>query len=503
MGMQFSFGLTALSCLWVFLSPTYAGAQPEGDLVEALKSVDPVRLVQDVKVLSSPDFAGRQAGTEGGQRSAAFIAERFGVFGLTPAGTIALDSQNELWTQTGPIPVAQIDDAVTVEFSSGLGDGQRPVLHPAVGSDYLPVLDSPSINVVAPVVFVGYGISDPARDFDEYQGLDVRNRVVMFLRGKPRNYPRWVTHVEKERIARENGAVGFLTLTGPTLSAYAARRGMGHAPLAFYNNLQNSRPLPGCWVSTAVGEKVFASQGLSLQELQKNIDEHLTIQSRELGILARLRWESHQEVGRLINVLGVIPGSDPKLREETVVIGAHRDHFGQQAGLLFPGADDNASGTAVLLEVARILKESSHPPRRTILFASFSGEEQDLQGSRLYVKSPARTLSQTVAMINVDHVGIGNGKLTVGVTKIPKEVAKEAAQMAGLSGDVELYGFFPGGDHVPFAKAGIPTVAVVTSGAHPFFHQPSDVPETIQPHVLEAAARYVLALTWILANPTY
>lgn len=500
MGMQFSFGLTALSCLWVFLSPTYAGAQPEGDLLEALKSVEPVRLVQDVTVLSSPDFAGRQAGTEGGQRSAAFIAERFGVFGLTPAGTIALDSQNELWTQTGPIPVAQIDDAVTVEFSSGLGDGQRSVLHPAVGSDYLPVLDSPSINVVAPVVFVGYGISDPARDFDEYQGLDVRNRVVMFLRGKPRNYPRWVTHVEKERIARENGAVGFLMLTGPSLSAYAARRGMGHAPLAFYNNLQNSRPLPGCWVSTAVGEKVFASQGLSLQELQKNIDEHLTIQSRELGILARLRWESHQEVGRLINVLGVIPGSDPKLREETVVIGAHRDHFGQQAGLLFPGADDNASGTAVLLEVARILKESSHPPRRTILFASFSGEEQDLQGSRLYVRNPARTLSQTVAMINVDHVGIGNGKLTVGVTKIPKEVAKEAAQMAGLSGDVELYGFFPGGDHVPFAKAGIPTVAVVTSGAHPFFHQPSDVPETIQPHVLQAAARYILALTWILAN---
>jgi len=500
MGMQFSFGLTALSCLWVFLSPTYAGAQPEGDLVEALKSVDPVRLGQEVKVLSSPDFAGRQAGTEGGQRSAAFIAERFGVFGLTPAGTIALDSQNELWTQTGPIPVAQIDDTVAVEFSSVLGGGQRPVLHPAVGSDYLPVLDSPSINVVAPVVFVGYGISDPARDFDEYQGLDVRNRVVMFLRGKPRNYPRWVTHVEKERIARENGAVGFLTLTGPTLSAYAARRGMGHAPLAFYNNLQNSRPLPGCWVSTAVGQKVFASQELSLQELQNNIDEHLTIQSRELGILARLRWESRQEVGRLINVLGVIPGSDPKLREETVVIGAHRDHFGQQAGLLFPGADDNASGTAVLLEIARVLMQSHPPPRRTILFASFSGEERDLLGSKLYVEHPSFSLDQTVAMINVDHVGVGNGKLTVGVTKIPKEVAKEAAQMAGLSGDVELYGLFPGGDHVPFAKAGVPTIAVVTSGAHPFFHQPSDVPETIQPHVLQAAARYILALTWILAN---
>jgi len=503
MDMQFSFGLTVLSCLWVFLSPTYAGAQPEGNLLEALKSVEPVRLVQDVKVLSSPDFAGRQAGTEGGQRSAAFIAERFGVFGLTPAGTIALDSQKELWTQTGPILVAQIDDAVTVEFSSLTPEGEELLLNPRLGPEYLPVLDSPGINVTAPVVFVGYGLSDPARGLDEYQSVHVRNRVVMFLRGKPKNYPRWVTHVEKERIAREKGAVGFITLTGPILSRYAARRGMGHNPLAFYTNLRDERPLPGCWVSTVLGEGLFQSQGLSLKGVQEKLDGQLAPQSRELGILARLRWESRQEIGRLINVLGVIPGSDPALREETVIIGAHRDHFGQQAGLLFPGADDNASGTAVLVEIARVLMQSYPPPRRTILFASFSGEEQNLQGARLYVRNPARTLSQTVAMINVDHVGVGNGKLTVGVTKIPKEVAKEAAQMAGLSSRVDLYGFFPGGDHVPFAKAGVPTVAVVTSGAHPFFHQPSDVPETIQPHVLEAAARYVLALTWILANPTY
>ena len=82
-------------------------------------------------------------------------------------------------------------------------------------------------------------------------------------------------------------------------------------------------------------------------------------------------------------------------------------------------------------------------------------------------------------------------------------MGKEAARLAGLSDRINLYGFFPGGDHVPFAKAGVPTVAVVTSGAHPFFHQPSDVPETIQSHVLQAAARYILALTWMLANPTY
>ena len=153
-----------------------------------------------------------------------------------------------------------------------------------------------------------------------------------------------------------------------------------------------------------------------------------------------------------------------------------------------------------MLEVARALIHSGTTPRRSIVFASFSGEEQNLLGSRLYVSRPARPLAKTIAMINVDHAGVGNGRLTVGIAGLPKERATGAGQLAGLADKLDLFGFFPGGDHVPFKEVGVPTIAVVSAGAHPHFHQPSDAMDTILPQILEATARYVLALTWQLAN---
>jgi len=464
-------------------------------LTYATDPPDLSRILQDIEALSHPKFAGRQTGTEGGHGSAKFVADRFRQLGLTPTGT-----QQNSWEQTGPVTITHVQSPATLGFSSRTATGSFSSVVPQLGSQFLPVLDSPSINVIASVVFVGYGISDPARGWDEYEELDVRNRVVMFLRGKPPHYPLHIQHTEKERIARDKGAVGFITLTGPVLSRYAARRGMGHQPLAFYTNAKKERPLSGVWISGEVGSELFQAQGLSLQDIQETLNQKRIVQSRELQTLVHIQWESNQHAGSLVNVLGMIPGSDPILKHETVILGAHRDHFGEQAGLLFPGADDNASGTALLLELARILI-TGEPPKRTIFFASFSGEEQNLLGSNLYVGHPARPLNNTVAMINVDHVGIGNGNLTVGVSNMSKEIAKHAAETAGLSDKVKLYGFFPGGDHVPFAKVGIPTIAVVTAGKHPHFHQPSDTADTIQSEMLNTAARFVLSLTQQLANP--
>ena len=459
---------------------------------------DPPRMVRDIQILSHPDFAGRQTGTEGGRRSAEYVADRFDELGLTPAGDQRIGTQQNAWGQTGPVTATQIEAPATLAFS--FPEAQAPAaISPQIGAQFLPVLDSPSIHLTAPLVFVGYGISDPAHGWDEYEGVEVRNRVVMFLRGNPPHYPRHIQHAEKERIAREKGAVGFVTFTGPVLSRYAARRGMGHQPLAFYTNAKDERPLPGVWISGKIGAAVFNSHALSVTDIQATLNNNRVVQSRALNSLVHMQWTSQQQARSLVNVLGTIPGRDPLLKDKLVILGAHRDHFGKQAGLLFSGADDNASGTAVLLELARIVKNNP-PLKRTILFASFSGEEQNLLGSTRYVQHPTHPLANTVAMINVDHVGLGNGKLTVGVSNMSKDVAKRAAEHAGLSEAVNLYGFFPGGDHVPFAEAGIPTVAVVTAGTHPHFHQASDTPDTIQPDRLYTAARFVLALTQHLAN---
>jgi Zn-dependent M28 family amino/carboxypeptidase len=139
-------------------------------------------------------------------------------------------------------------------------------------------------------------------------------------------------------------------------------------------------------------------------------------------------------------------------------------------------------------------------PKRSVLFLSFSGEEQGLLGSRLYVEQPIVPLSNTIGMINVDHAGTGNGRLTVGVTGFEKTMAQRAGETAGLSDKLDVFGYFPGGDHVPFKEAGVPTVAVVSGGVHPHFHQPSDTVETVNPEILRSVARYVLTLTWQLAN---
>jgi len=109
-------------------------------------------------------------------------------------------------------------------------------------------------------------------------------------------------------------------------------------------------------------------------------------------------------------------------------------------------------------------------------------------------------LSHTMAMINIDHAGVGNGRLTVGVTGLDKSLAANAGEHTGLTDTLDLFGYFPGGDHVPFKEAGVSTVTVVSSGAHPHFHQPSDSPDTVDPKILERTARYVVALAWQLAH---
>jgi Zn-dependent M28 family amino/carboxypeptidase len=213
--------------------------------------------------------------------------------------------------------------------------------------------------------------------------------------------------------------------------------------------------------------------------------------------------EQHQLSATAANVLGFWSGSDPELQHELVILGAHYDHFGIQGDLLFPGADDNASGTAILMEVARVLRSAGIRTKRSLVFIAFAGEEQGLLGSRFYVSNPSRPLGLTKAMINIDHAGAGNGKITIGLSRIEKAQAQAAGESIGLRDQIELFGFFPGGDHVPFSEAGVPTAAVVSSGAHPDFHRPSDTAERLNPEILLSVARYTLSLllTFAMSDP--
>jgi hypothetical protein len=461
-------------------------------------------MLADISVLSAPTLAGRQTGTPEDESSAAFVTNRFSQLRLhrvaaDPPQSLTNPLPQREWKQTASVPTRKIGDDVLIEL---VRPQERRSL--VTGTQFLPVLDSPSADIRGPIVFVGYGIADSSRGIDDYAGVDVRNKIVLFLRGKPDRYAATVTQADKERVAKEKGAIGYLLATGPILSAYEQRRGVTGAPSAFYSAAPSTTQLPGAWISTETADWILeqgTTDGTTLRAVQEALNRTGLSKPVPTDVTAHMRWTSSLESGTLFNVMSIIRGDTPG-NDETVLVGAHRDHFGRQAGLLFAGADDNASGTAVLLEIARVLALAPAAPKRSILFVSFSGEEQGLLGSRLYVGQPIIPLRKTIGMINVDHAGAGNGRLTVGVTGFEKSAAQRIGELTGLSDRLDVFGFFPGGDHVPFNEAGVPTVTVVSGGVHPHFHQAGDTPDTINPDILQSVARYVLALTWQLANET-
>lgn len=493
-----------LVCATLILQPLSSPAQLSTPTLEAaIESLSADRMLADIRTLSGPAFNGRQSGTIDDLRSARWVAQEFLSAGLnlplirnssrTPSFPTGKDGTS-LGAMTAVIstPLMAPNPALRVGTADHLATRN-------LGSDYLPIFDAPSADIQAPIVFVGYGIVDTAHGIDDYAGAGVNNCIVLFLRGKPEHYPRPVSHADKVRLAREHGAVGYLTTTGPILHPYEIRRGVTGSPSAFYGQLPPDQAIPGAWISTALAQELLTElNGAApdhLRTLQERLNHAAVSQATRTDRLASLHWETATEDGLLVNVLGMIPGTGT----ETVIVGAHRDHFGRPGGVLFPGADDNASGTAVILEVARTLTKIDVRPSQTILFISFSGEERDLLGSRLYTSRPIIPLNTTRAMINIDHAGVGNGRLTVGVTGLEKDVPLAAGKAAGIHDTLDLYGFFPGGDHVPFKEADVPTVTVVSGGVHPHFHQPTDTAETIKSEVLTATARYVLAMIWQLA----
>ena len=502
--------LTGWFAYWLLTlaSPLFAGPSLESTfsdptwLATALEQISVERMLADIRTLSGPAYEGRLTGSPQDEASATFIADRFSELRLHRSPALPPENRtNPLpqreWRQTASVPTRMIGEPL-VELVT---PRQRYVLDS--GTQVVPILDAPSADVRGPVVFVGYGIVDPSSGIDDYAGVDVRNAVVLFLRGKPENYPKSVSHAEKERLAKQHGAIGYLMATGPIVSAYEQRRGVMGSPSAYYSTTTSGDQLPGAWISTETAEWILlqaTTEAATLRSIQETLNTFRS-RSTRTDATVQMTWTSQIETGTLFNLISVIRGYAPN-NDEAVLLGAHRDHFGQQAGLLFAGADDNASGTAVLLEVARVLALAPAPPKRSVLFVSFSGEEQGLLGSKLYVSQPIVPLAKTTSMINVDHAGAGNGRLTVGVTGLEKSTAQRIGELTGLADKLDLFGYFPGGDHVPFKEAGVPTVTVVSGGVHPNFHQPSDTVDRINSDILQSVARYVLALTWQLANET-
>ena len=323
-------GITSWLLLYSLLNLDPLPAQTADDqspLAKAFESISRERLLSDITTLSGPEFNGRQTGSRDDLTTALWLQEQFRIAVQRPLDSPNRHSSHVLpeSTLTRSVRVSSIASAPVVQIGTTPDDPAADL-----GADYLPILDSPSIDLRAQIAFVGYGIADPASGFDEYDGIDVHNRIVLFLRGKPEHYTAPVSHADKVRTAKAKGAVGYLTATGPMLTAYEARRGMTGRPSALYALTDVDASLSGAWISTDIASRILTGQESghrrSLRELQETINRTLRPQSRVTDVDAQLSWVTEQTSGTLCTLPIIFPSARRRRRRD--------DHYRRSSGPL-------------------------------------------------------------------------------------------------------------------------------------------------------------------------
>jgi hypothetical protein len=459
-------------------------------------------LLDHVKVLAAPEMQGRASGSAGAERAATYIAGELQRLGLRPGG------EGGTWRQSFTVPTGvRLGDVNALALRAPASRALE------LGRDFTPLAVSAEGRQEANVVFVGHGITAPDLGWDDYAGVEVRDRIVLVLDGEPRRgdpagpfrRPDVYHYTERSHKiinAREHGARAVLLVGAGALPTLAGRA--------------QSAAVLALAITPAVADALLAPAGLSLAAAATAIDagpapRSFAIPNARVAVQVSLL----RTRGQAANVVGVLPGRDPRLREETIVIGAHYDHLGlggegslapDAVGTIHPGADDNASGVAAVLGLARAFAQAGGAPR-TLVFVAFAGEEMGLLGSAHYVAHPTQPLARTVLMLNLDMVGRLRGKtLYVGGVDsgegLRTLVQAEAGGLTlGLRGDP--YG---PSDHASFYAGGRPVLFLFT-GAHADYHRPGDTAERIDAEglaqVTAFAARVVEALAGAAAPPAY
>ncbi|MFQ6112855.1 MAG: M28 family peptidase [bacterium] len=472
--------------------------------------------LEHVNALASEEFQGREAGLPGQWLAAQYIANEFSNYGLLPKGDDHKYFQNFQIVQSDLHEVAFSIERQNLD--------SKEKLKFALKSEFIPFNFTGENTVTAPVVFAGYGITAPEYNYDDYENIDATGKIVLVLRHEPQeNDPgsifkgtRLTRHSlfeVKARNARDHGALAMLLVTDP-VSGHTSLQPHGYWPSLYPEKTlrsewhlagsTNPNKFPIAWISVQTAEQILENSGKTLTDLQEAIDETLSARSFVIPSLkARLKISLKKEHRKTQNVIGLLEGSDPELRDEVVVMGAHYDHVGVKNGNIYYGADDNASGTAAVLEIAEAFSEMPIRPRRSLLFIAFSAEELGLLGSTFYVQHPSIPLKQTVAMINLDMISRnGDNRVSViGSDRSPElhKINLAANEEIGLEFFYNGEKYFHRSDQASFAKHKIPVLFYNTE-VHEDYHRPTDTPEKVNPEKLARIARLAFLVAWEVAN---
>jgi hypothetical protein len=460
---------------------TCAGSNvAQEDLETAEKSIRAHELYELVRTMAAAEFAGRLTGHEGYTRAAHWAAARFAEWGLRP-----LDGKSG-FLQSYPSPYSVLQSAeLTAELPAAAGSpGPATPLPAELNKDFLPLVFSDSgRHRGAAAVFCGWGISAPETGYDDYAGIDARGKFVVCFRGTPdpgdRRYQEHDEHRQRMRQAQRQGALGIVYI---------------------YETVQinpNGDVLPGftpLMVSEAFADRLLKADGFSCAQLKRDLRAY----RRPLSFAMAARFDyliksRGDSAGVGYNVAGWVEGSDPELRREVVVVGAHFDACGEHLGLLFPGANDNGSGSAVVLGAARAAARLEHGPKRSLLFVLFGGEEKGLQGSSWFAAHLPRPFTRVAAMLNFDMEGEGD-RAGASIAPSPEALKKAVLQADENSKTLaRTWDMGPpgvrGSDYAPFYNLGIPCVSFWSNGPHIEYHTVGDTIYRINPDILADISR--------------
>jgi len=429
---------------------------PATNTTALARAFDEERALEHVAYLAGDETEGRQPGTPGGRAASAYIAARFAEYGLQPGSLDNTAVLTRSYFQTFTLPYGRITQTPILAIVPPPGATLTRTY--AYRTDYR-ALTGGYLGAGAgegPVVW----LNNCAHD--DYAGLDLVGQIILC---------RYTRDVEVYRQAIEHRVGGLLLLERD-------RTGEQFIRGAYRETAWVDQTIPAYLISAAVAQDLLAGTDYTLDDLT------LRFTATPLSTTVRMQVTTEElEQVEACNVLALLPGSDPEQRDQVVVIGAHYDHLGREPdGAIMAGANDDASGVAVVLEIARLWQAQGYRPARSVLFAAWDGEEHRLLGSQYYVQNPPLPFTRTVGMLALDMVGVGQDL----------QVDGEGATAAQLQTSARTYGITAtltssgGSDHVPFLEASIPAALLIYQ-PDPVYHTPADGVENVRPENLKVA----------------
>jgi aminopeptidase YwaD len=482
----------------LFLSVSFTSAQNDIEKVRN-NEITKEEVYEHIKYLASDKLEGRLPGTTGGTLAMNYIGNEFKTYGLTPYGDINYIQPFDMITdlqlgKNNELRLFKGEESVSLK----------------VEEDWIPLGFTSNGKMSGELVFLGYGISAPDLNYDDYKDIDVSGKIVVIMTSSPTSTATNNTFFQYESLynkllkARDGKVAGIIVISGYETDDVL--------PKLTYNLARQSSGIPIIKVKRNNIEKIFSDLNMDFEKIQNGINSKQKPNSFSFG-----KWSTKANINveqvkaRTGNVIGYIEGNDPALKNEIIVVGAHYDHLGWggenslyegKDKKIHHGADDNASGTSGVLEIAQKFSANKELLKRSILFICFSGEEEGLIGSSYFTNSSIFKKLNIATMINMDMIGrMENDKLIINGTGTSSLWINELDELNkkynfSMSYIPDGYG---SSDHSSFYSKNIPVLFFFT-GIHPDYHKPSDTYDKINTVGEEKVLKYVYDLTFDIST---